>query len=92
MEVMTREYCERCPWFDANLGYLEADHSYWESNNSSCVCKDCFMRSECEITGPKDSLTCVLLTEERIKKLINILPSESKKGRMLKKLLEALGR
>lgn len=61
MKIMTKEYCEACPWFDHKLGYLEESDPYWESDKARCACQDCAYRQECEATGPKDILTCLVL-------------------------------
>jgi len=54
-KIMTKEYCGRCPFFTANLGYLESDHPYWkEHSNTECVCKNCSRRQQCEKDGPQD--------------------------------------
>ncbi|MBA7571612.1 hypothetical protein ES708_13378 [subsurface metagenome] len=61
MEIMTKEYCEACPWFNHALGYLEESDPYWETQKTRCACQDCTYRQECEATGPKDILTCLVL-------------------------------
>lgn len=74
MKIMTQEYCERCPWFNHSLGYLE-DSDYWESHKSGCACQDCTYRQECEATGPKDLLTCLVLgLDERRAKVLEKHP------------------
>jgi len=73
MQIMTRKYCERCPWFNATLGYLEPDDPTWTPEDK-CACKDCKLRPECETSGPKDMLTCLLSTEGRFQQALEKNP------------------
>lgn len=59
MKIKTKEYCERCPWFDHILGYLEPTDPYWQEYDAKCACEDCPDREECETTGPKDIAGCL---------------------------------
>jgi len=67
---MTREYCQKCPWFNATMGYLGPEDSRWTADDR-CVCKDCKLRSQCEELGPKNIVTCLILTEERFRKYLS---------------------
>jgi len=58
-KIMTKEYCERCPFFDAPLGYLEPDHPYWKQQPTECACKECLDREHCEQYGPKTLRECI---------------------------------
>lgn len=70
MEIMTKEYCQACPWFNHALGYLKESDPYWELHKG-CACQDCAYRQECEATSPKDVLTCLVLglSEHRVRVL-----------------------
>jgi len=59
MRIMTREYCEQCPWFDHKLGWREPDDPYWKEHPHKCACKECPDREHCEQYGPKTILECI---------------------------------
>jgi hypothetical protein len=67
MKVETREYCEKCPFFDHNLGWKEASDPYWETHIAGgCACRNCPDRLDCEANGPKDLRSC--LTSELLRR------------------------
>lgn len=60
MEVMTKEYCARCPFFLTEKGWMEEDNPYWKEHpEAECMCKTCPRRAKCEEGGPQqDLLVC----------------------------------
>ncbi len=60
LEIMTRKYCERCPWFDEALGYIEQPAPYWKGRKDGCACRNCPDRQQCEATGPKSKEDCLM--------------------------------
>ncbi|TET42280.1 MAG: hypothetical protein E3J66_03875 [Dehalococcoidia bacterium] len=77
-KIKTQEYCEKCPWFDHALGYLEPSNPYWQQNDVRCACEDCPSREECETNGPKNIVACLADAIIRERKLQN---SEAKQVR-----------
>jgi len=60
MQIMTKEYCEQCPFFTDSLGYIEPDDCYWKEHpDFECVCKKCPRREQCEKDGPQDFMVCL---------------------------------
>ncbi len=81
MKIMTKEYCERCPFFNHNLGYIEAGAPYWQKYPANCVCAKCPHRTECEQQGPRQLSECI---KEEILDRVN-------DPAILRKILKALG-
>jgi hypothetical protein len=58
--VGTREFCQKCPFFDYKLGWRNPDDSYWKEHLSECACQKCVFRKECEDKGPKSLIDCLM--------------------------------
>jgi len=58
-EIMTKEYCELCPWFDKKLGWRDPSDPYWHGRHDGCACESCPDRSFCEEHGPKSLRECL---------------------------------
>lgn len=83
MKIMTEEYCQQCPFFIKEKGWMEDDHPYWKKHpDAKCMCETCPRKEICETEGPtQDLLVCFSENKDYLDKKVTESLKGDKNGR-----------